>query len=168
MKGEVSSETEVKAPAGAVWEVYGGLQLGQLVDELLPDVLGRIQVLQGDGGVGTIVKLTFPPPQAAAGGPSYMKEMFTKIDNENRIKETELIEGGYKSLGFDLYRMRLEILEKDEATSIIRSTVIYEVNDDDNNQHHASLVSTKPLEIMATVIGNYIANKPGLSPSSVN
>ncbi|XVE90432.1 hypothetical protein DITRI_Ditri20bG0077300 [Diplodiscus trichospermus] len=28
---------------------------------LLSDVIGRVQVLEGNGGVGTLVKITFPP-----------------------------------------------------------------------------------------------------------
>ena len=60
MKGELSEETLVGAPATAVWSVYRGLELGMLVDKLLGHVVGKVEVIEGDGGVGTIVKLTFP------------------------------------------------------------------------------------------------------------
>lgn len=61
MKGKLSAETTVGVAASAMWEVYKGLELGRLVDKLLPDLLGKVEVIEGDGGVGTIVKLTFPP-----------------------------------------------------------------------------------------------------------
>lgn len=60
MKGQQSAETPVAVPASLVWEVYRGLELGRLVYQLLPHVLGKVETLQGHGGVGTIVKLTFP------------------------------------------------------------------------------------------------------------
>jgi hypothetical protein len=60
MKDELSEETWVQAPASAVWSAYRGLELGRLVDKLLGHVVGNVEVIEGDGGVGTIVKLTFP------------------------------------------------------------------------------------------------------------
>ncbi|XVF42898.1 hypothetical protein PTKIN_Ptkin01aG0402900 [Pterospermum kingtungense] len=153
MQGHLSVDTQVSVPAAVVWGVYRGLELGRLVDKLLPDVLGRVQVLEGDGGVGTLVKVTLPPGSPGSG---YFIERFTKVDDENRVKETELVEGGYKALGFDVFRVRLEILEKDSESSmtIIRSSIEYQV--DDKLAEVASHVSTKPLEIMAEAIGKHL------------
>ena len=61
MHGHLSQDTQVGVPVAVVWDVYRGLELGRLVDKLLPDVIGRVQVIEGDGGVGTIIKLTLPP-----------------------------------------------------------------------------------------------------------
>ncbi|OAY41762.1 norbelladine synthase [Manihot esculenta] len=158
MRGLQSVETPVGVPADVVWDAYRGLELGRLVDQLLPDVIGKVEVVQGDGGVGTIVKLTFP---AGTPGVGYLKEIFTKIDDDDRVKETEIIEGGYKDLGFDLFRCRLEIIEKDAESSIIRSTLEYEI--DDTKPELASLVSTKQFEIMAETVGKYLADKKSIS-----
>ncbi|XP_044467459.1 norbelladine synthase-like [Mangifera indica] len=154
MKGKLSAETTVGVAASAMWEVYKGLELGRLVDKLLPDFLGKVEVIEGDGGVGTIVKLTFPPGTPGAG---YMKEIFKTIDEEKRVKETEMIEGGFKALGFEYYKIRLEIIEKNGESSIIKSSVQYEV--DDKLANLASEVTTKPLEIMAEAIGKYLRDQ---------
>ena len=61
MKGSLFHKLEVGLPAGEVWEVYGTLRLAQLVVELLPHVLQKVDVIEGDGGVGTVLHLTFPP-----------------------------------------------------------------------------------------------------------
>ncbi|KAJ6942952.1 S-norcoclaurine synthase 1-like [Populus alba x Populus x berolinensis] len=152
MKDELSEETLVQAPASAVWSAYRGLELGRLVDKLLGHVVGKVEVIEGDGGVGTIVKLTFP---GTSGG--YMKEIFRIMDDEKRVKETEMIEGGYIDLGFDVYRIRLEIIEKDAESTIIRSTVKYEF--DDTKTELASLVTVKPLQTMAEEIGKHVSEK---------
>ncbi|CAK7356193.1 unnamed protein product [Dovyalis caffra] len=143
MKGELSQETVVGAPASAVWSAYRGLELGRLVDELLGHVVGKTEVLEGDGGVGT------------PGG--YLKEIFRIMDDEKRVKETETIEGGYKDLGFDVCRFRLEIIEKDAESSVIRSTIKYEI--DDSKAELVSLLTTKPLQTMAEEIGKYVSEK---------
>ncbi|KAJ4828117.1 hypothetical protein Tsubulata_007167 [Turnera subulata] len=155
MKGHLSADTPVAASASLVWDAYRGLELGRLVTELLGDVIGRAEVVEGDGGVGTIIKLTFPPGTPGAG---YMKEIFRIADEEKRVKESETIEGGFKALGFDQYRIRLEVIEKDAVSSIIRSSVEYEIGDDSKTDL-ASLATTKPLEIMAETIGKYVAQK---------
>ncbi|KAF9685502.1 hypothetical protein SADUNF_Sadunf03G0061300 [Salix dunnii] len=152
MKGELSEETLVGAPATAVWSVYRGLELGMLVDKLLGHVVGKVEVIEGDGGVGTIVKLTFP---GTSGG--YMKEIFRIMDDEKRVKETEIIEGGHLDLGFDVYRVRLEIIERDAESTIIRSTINYEL--DDTKAELASLVTIKPLQTIAEEVGKYVSGK---------
>ncbi|GMI78909.1 hypothetical protein HRI_001560200 [Hibiscus trionum] len=155
MHGQVSQDTPVAVPADLIWDVYRGLELGRLVDKIAPDVLGRVEFLEGDGGVGTIAKFTFPPaPGIPEGG--YMKERFIKVDDENRVKETEVIEGGYKALGFDVVRIRLEILEKDSESCIIRSSIVYE--GDDKLADVVSHVSVKPLETMAEIVGKHLSD----------
>ncbi|KAE8717718.1 MLPputative-like protein [Hibiscus syriacus] len=154
MHGQISSDTPVGVPAALIWDVYRGLELGRLVDKIAPDVLGRVEFLEGDGGVGTIAKLTFPPAPGSAES-VYMKEKFTKIDDENLVKETEIIEGGYKALGFNMVRVRLEIIEKDSESCIVRSSIEYE--GDDKLEDVVSHVSVKPLETMAEIIGKHLS-----------
>ncbi|KAJ0480583.1 putative (S)-norcoclaurine synthase [Helianthus annuus] len=53
----------------------------------------------------------------------YYKEKFTKVDNENMIKETEVVEGGFLDVGFTLYRIRFEIKENpNDDTGLILSS----------------------------------------------
>lgn len=61
MKGKVSHELEVNVPASDAWEVYSTLQLAKLVEKELPQVIYKIDVVEGDGSVGTILKFTFAP-----------------------------------------------------------------------------------------------------------
>ncbi|GMI65944.1 hypothetical protein HRI_000263700 [Hibiscus trionum] len=153
MHGQVSQDTPVGVSAALIWDVYRGLELGRLVDKIASDVIGRVEVLEGNGGVGTVVKLTFPPaPGSAESG--YMKERFTKVDEENRVKETELVEGGYKALGFDVVRIRLEIIEKDSESCVVRSCIEYE--GDDKLVDVVPHVSVKPLETMAEIVAKHL------------
>ncbi|KAK8633050.1 hypothetical protein V6N13_013904 [Hibiscus sabdariffa] len=151
MKGYLSHDFLVEVPAAVVWDVYRGLQLGKLLNQLLRDVIGTVEVVYGDGGVGTILKFTFPP---GTSGPSYMKEVFTKIDDEQRLKEGEIFEGGLKDVGFEVYRQSLQIIEKNDQSSIIRSTVEYEI--DDELHELASLATTKPMEALNEAVGKYL------------
>ncbi|XP_077234292.1 norbelladine synthase-like [Tasmannia lanceolata] len=154
MHGELLHELEVGLPDGVVWEVYGTLELANLVGKLLPNIIEKIELVEGDGGVGTVLLLTFP--KGTPGLTSY-KEKFVMIDNEKRVKDVDVVEGGYLDLGFSLFQIRLEIIEKDVDSSIIRSTIFYEL--DDEHASNASLVNIGALATVAQVIAKHLTDK---------
>ncbi|XP_010908499.1 norbelladine synthase [Elaeis guineensis] len=154
MKGSLFHELEVGLPASEVWEVYGTLRLAQLVVELLPHVIQKVDVIEGDGGVGTVLKVTFAP---GTPGVQFYKEKFVKVDNEKRVKEVLVVEGGFLDLGFRSVLFRLENIEKDSNSSFIKSTIEYEI--DEEHAANASLVTTAFLATMAETISKYLTEK---------
>ncbi|KAK4572236.1 hypothetical protein RGQ29_030604 [Quercus rubra] len=150
MVGQVSHEVEVNVSASEAWELYGTLQFSKLVEEVLSNFIEKIEVIEGDGGVGTIIKLIFAPGTGFTG----CKEKFTKVDNESRVKETEVIEGGFLELGFTLYRDRFEVIKNGNDSCIIRSTIEYELKED--AAANASLVSIEPLANVAELAKNHL------------
>lgn len=60
MKGQVSHELEVNVPAAQAWELYGTIKLAKLVEKE-SDTVEEIEIVEGDGGVGTILHLKFTP-----------------------------------------------------------------------------------------------------------
>ncbi|XP_047069107.1 norbelladine synthase-like [Lolium rigidum] len=151
MKGSLSHEFQTDLRAAEVWEVYGSLLIGQLVPQLLPDMLSKVELVDGDGGVGTVLLLTFPP---GTPGLEFYKEKFVKVDNQNYVKEAIVVEGGFLNYGFTEYLVRFEITGKTEETSVIRSTIEYEVDED--HISNTSLVSTSAVAAIAEAITRYI------------
>ncbi|KAJ7982655.1 S-norcoclaurine synthase-like [Quillaja saponaria] len=138
VSGQVSNELELNVAASDAWGLYGTLGLPKLIEEGLSSVIKKIEVEEGDGGLGTVLQVLYHP----GAGPTDYKEKFTKIDNENRIKEVETIEGGYLDLGFTLYRIRFEVIEKGSDSSIIKSKIEYELKPE--AEANVSLVSIQP------------------------
>ncbi|KAG8066054.1 hypothetical protein GUJ93_ZPchr0004g38190 [Zizania palustris] len=149
MKGSLCHEFETGLPAAEVWEVYGGLRIGYLAPQLVPQVFSKVELVEGDGGVGTVLHVIFSP---GTPGSESLKEKFTKIDNEKYIKETEVIEGGFLDHGFQKYSIRIEIIEKTDSSSVIRSTIDYEVDDESKSGY----ASTSVLATIAEAATNYI------------
>ncbi|MCL7027962.1 hypothetical protein MKW94_023982 [Papaver nudicaule] len=97
-------------------------------------------------------------PAVKLGSPiAYYKEKFMKVDEEKRIKVVDVVEGGYLDVGFSLYRTTFEIVEKDEHSSSVITTIDYEL--DDASAGNAAFVSIKPLEIIVESIGMYLLNE---------
>ncbi|KAK4256109.1 hypothetical protein QN277_009021 [Acacia crassicarpa] len=134
--GSVEQELELGVPAIEAWDLFGTLRFREFAEQEMPKVFQKVELVEGDGGVGTVVKITLAPGTL---GLSPYKDRFTKVDNEKRIKELEVIEGGHLELGFTMFRVRFEVLERGEASSIIKSTIEYQLQEDDvaaNNNGH--------------------------------
>lgn len=85
------------------------------------------------------------------------KEKFTKVDNENYIKEAQAIGGDILKLGFLSYMVRFEVIAKGPDLSVIRSTVEYEV--DDAHPELEAMVSTAPLAATAEKFSEHAKEK---------
>ena len=70
------------------------------------------------------------------------------------MKEIEVIEGGYLDLGFTLFRVRFEIIEKDNDSCIIKSTIEYDVKEE--AIANTSYVNTDLVANIAEVAKNYL------------
>ncbi|KAJ1289753.1 hypothetical protein BS78_02G188300 [Paspalum vaginatum] len=154
MKGSKVHEHDSDVPASELWAIYGTLRAAELLPKLLPHVLAKVEVVSGDGGVGTILQLTFPP--GIPGLESY-KEKFIKVDNENYIKESETIEGDLLKLGFLSYMIRFEVIAKGPNSSVIRSTIDYEI--DDAHPELEAMVSIAPLAATAEKFAEHAKEK---------
>ncbi|WVZ65010.1 hypothetical protein U9M48_014444 [Paspalum notatum var. saurae] len=126
MKGSKVHEHETDVPASELWAIYGTLRAAELLPKLFPHVLAKVELVSGDGGVGTILELIFAP---GIPGLKNYKENFIKVDNENYIKEVQTIECDLLKPGFLSYMVRFEIIAKGPNSSVIRSTIEYEIVD---------------------------------------
>ncbi|XP_071710675.1 norbelladine synthase-like isoform X1 [Rutidosis leptorrhynchoides] len=151
MFGTLSQETEVNVPASKAWALYGSLELGKVV---AGKIFEAVDVVEGAGGTGTILKLTLHPGL----GFKYYTEKFTKVDNENMIKETEAVEGGFLDIGFSLYSVRCEIKEKPDddmgSSCLVKCTIEYEVKDE--FAANVSLVTMDPFVALMSIANEHL------------
>ncbi|KAL4560743.1 hypothetical protein LXL04_032897 [Taraxacum kok-saghyz] len=150
MFGTLSKEVEVKVPSDKAWELYGTIKLGDIAKQ----ILDNLEVIEGDGGVGTIIKVTFKP----GSGISYYKEKYTMIDDEKRVREAEVIEGGHLDFGFTLYRVRIEVKDNlnDEMGSscLVKTTIEYEVKEEAKD--NAKLATIEPFVVLMKLANEHL------------
>ncbi|CAN4113743.1 unnamed protein product [Withania somnifera] len=159
MFGTISEEIEVAVAANEAWKIYGTIQLANLVVKDLPNIVHRVDILEGNGGVGSILKVTFPPGTPLL---TSHKEKFVVIDDEKRVKIAQVVEGGLLDIGFTLYKVKFEVIEKDKETCITKATIEYEVKEE--AVANASFVSIQPfVAIMNLVAKCLIQGKDGSS-----
>ncbi|KAG9452451.1 hypothetical protein H6P81_005355 [Aristolochia fimbriata] len=118
LAGEQSFDQELAFPAADVWNVYGTLKLPELFRKAIPDVQW-----QGNGSVGTTFSITLNPGRL----PNY-KERLVTLDQKQRIKELDVIEGGVRIRDFTFYRIRSRIVENGPNSTVVKNSIRYELN----------------------------------------
>ncbi|KAI3997574.1 hypothetical protein MKX01_029405 [Papaver californicum] len=151
MRYKLINEIDVELSARSIWKVYSSKDLPSLIVKLLPEVFDRIDVLEGNGGVGTVCRIVFPPGSV----PRSYKEMFTKIDHVHRLKEVTQISGGYLAMGVTFYMDSFKIISTGPNSCIIRSITDYEVPDHLADKVN-TLISIEGLVPMAKAIIKYV------------
>ncbi|KAA3467630.1 S-norcoclaurine synthase-like [Gossypium australe] len=120
----LNNELEVNVAASRVWKLYRHLGISMLTAQQLKNVIQNVQVLEGDGGVGTMLKLTFAP-----GNLSYT-ERFIEVNDEKKVKVAKGLEGGCLAIGCSVQIVRFDIVEKTSDSCIIKSDIAYAVKEE--------------------------------------
>ncbi|RZC92180.1 hypothetical protein C5167_000030 [Papaver somniferum] len=60
MRYRLINELEVAASANDVWALFASNDAPKLLVQLLPGVFERIEILEGDGGEGSILRIVYP------------------------------------------------------------------------------------------------------------
>ncbi|KAF8379051.1 hypothetical protein HHK36_028478 [Tetracentron sinense] len=154
MRGQVYNDLEVGASAEEVWAVYSSPELPRLIVELQPGVFEKIDIVQGNGRVDTVLHVVLAQGLPE---PREWKEKFMKIDHKERTKVVRQIEGGYLGLGFRFYEIIFKIIAKDEHSCIIRSTTAFDI--EESFEANASLINASSMWGMAKAISNYVMQK---------
>lgn len=68
-----------------------------------------------------------------------------------------MVEGGYLDIGFTLYRVWFESIQKSKKSCITRSIVEYDLKED--VAANTSMVSIQPLVMVMEAAANYLMNK---------
>jgi hypothetical protein len=61
MFGQVEHELELHVPASEAWDLFSGLRIGKVLEKEMSDKFQKVELFEGDGGVGTILKVIFTP-----------------------------------------------------------------------------------------------------------
>ncbi|KAK9144288.1 hypothetical protein Sjap_004191 [Stephania japonica] len=153
MRGHVTNELDVDLPADDVWAVYRSPDLPKLIVELQPGVFEKLDIVEGDGGVGTVLHIILA---SGVEGPREWNEEFVEINDETRTKVVRQVKGGFLDIGFQLYEDVFKIIERGPCSCTIDSSVFFQV--EDKFESNASLITADSSWEMAKAIANYALN----------
>ncbi|KAL0282911.1 UNVERIFIED_CONTAM: hypothetical protein Sangu_0729200 [Sesamum angustifolium] len=116
----------------------------------------EIEVKQSRGRRPRLTKEGDDGLKTGTTGPSSFKEKFAVVDDERRVKVSEVVEGGYLDMGFTLYRICMEVIEKEgqKGECIVRGSIEYELKEE--AAANAALVSIEPVVAVMQVAADYL------------
>ncbi|KAK9109113.1 hypothetical protein Sjap_017173 [Stephania japonica] len=158
IKKELKHHLEVPVSADEIWAVYSSPDLAKhLLEQLLPGVFEKVKILEGDGGVGTVLLLKFPQACDKDSAAFLCGEVYDSRQRE-AIEGGGDGQGGYLDMGCTFYMDTIHVIAKGPDSCIIASKVNYEVPNEEIEKKVAPYISTEALEAMANVITNYVMN----------
>ncbi|CAN1775411.1 Phytohormone-binding protein [Linum perenne] len=125
MLKEVKSQIQVSVDLEILWKSLTK-DLHIVVPKILPDKVKDVQVLQGDGGLGTILLFNFT---SAEGVMNYQKEKIVEFDETRHRIGLEVTKGGHRDHGFSFYKTTFQLTAatgEEQRETVVDVTVTYE------------------------------------------
>ncbi|CAN1154154.1 Phytohormone-binding protein CSBP [Linum perenne] len=121
MLKEVKSQIKVSVDLEILWKSLTK-DLHIVVPKILPDKVKDVQVLQGDGGLGTILLFNFTSV-------NYQKEKIVEFDETRHRIGLEVTKGGHRDHGFSFYKTTFQLTAatgEEQRETVVDVTVTYE------------------------------------------
>ncbi|KAJ7980321.1 Major allergen d 1 [Quillaja saponaria] len=124
--GVFTDETEISSaiPPARLFKAFV-LQADNLIPKILPHAISSIEIIEGDGGPGTIKKINF------AQGNGYLKHKIDSVDKENLIDNYSLIGGDGLSEKLEKISFNIKFLASGEGTLVKRTSTFHTKGDSD-------------------------------------
>ncbi|KAH7676462.1 Bet v I type allergen protein [Dioscorea alata] len=133
--GSFTHETTSSVAPDRLWKA--AILDHELIPKLCSEQIASLELLEGDGGVGTITKLTLTP---AANAPfSYVKEKVDVLDHENKVYKYGAVEGGLLGVRFNSCSFEIKLAPSHEGGTIGKLICHYDT------LHEMRLIATEKI-----------------------
>lgn len=87
----------------------------------------------------------------------WYKEKVIRLDHDKLIKEVDVVEGGVLNFGFTFFQTRFKILSNGANQCIVKSSVIYEI--EDKYVDNEKMATADDLATIALAVEEYLKKK---------
>ncbi|PKU84613.1 Ribonuclease 1 [Dendrobium catenatum] len=145
MASKIELQTEFNVGFEALWNALTKDKL-DVLHKAAPHLLTDSQVLEGDGGLGTLVSIKIG--DAAAHIPPF-KEKIVEFDEAGHFVSFQGIEGGFLQLGFASYKVSFKLDDLEENKTLVKTTINYELDKEIDG-------TTQVVKDITNIIGEYL------------
>ncbi|XP_004515396.1 phytohormone-binding protein-like [Cicer arietinum] len=91
--------------------------------KVIPNIVKDVQLIDGDGGVGTTLIFNFFPGVSPI---NYQRERIAEFDELTHEIGLEVIEGGYLSQGLSFYQTNFQLSQIEEDKTLVNVKISYD------------------------------------------
>ncbi|CAN0826456.1 Phytohormone-binding protein CSBP [Linum grandiflorum] len=149
---EIRSQSKVRVDLDILWKSLTK-DLHVVVPKSIPDKVKDIQVLHGDGGVGTILIFNFTPGRDnfTDMAPRYQKEEIVEFDETRHRIGLEVVKGGHRDHGFSFYKTTFQLSGLEQGETVVDVTVTYEYEKEINDSEMSSRTISHTLQFLRSM-----------------
>ncbi|XP_028779872.1 phytohormone-binding protein-like [Neltuma alba] len=139
MAKEFKTQTAVSVELETLWQALSK-DLATIAPNVNPQLVKDVQVIEGDGGVGTILLFTLCPRASTVG---YQKERISELDVVSHEIGIEVVEGGYLNRGFSYFKTMFQLSAKpSEDQTLVNVKIYYESESEEISEQIKAAEST--------------------------
>ncbi|RDX63655.1 Phytohormone-binding protein, partial [Mucuna pruriens] len=122
---DFNTQTEVSVGLEVLWAALSK-DFINISPKVLPNIVKDVQVIEGDGRVGTILIFNFLSDVS----PNYQREKITEFDEISHKIGLQVIEGGYLNHGLSYYKTSFQLSAIGENKTLVHVQISYDHESD--------------------------------------
>ncbi|CAI9283605.1 unnamed protein product [Lactuca saligna] len=112
---EDTAQVKVAVPIKDLWKAMSS-DIRHITTKILPDIVEEVELLEGDGGFGSILVFKFFPHVPKV---SFQRERIVEFDESLHQIALEILEGGHLDHGFSSYTTGFKLTAVGEGETLI-------------------------------------------------
>ncbi|KAM0988182.1 hypothetical protein ACFX13_012397 [Malus domestica] len=130
------------------------LDIDNLIPKIAPQAIKTVEILEGDGGVGTIKKVSFGEGSEY----NYIKHKVEGIDKDNFVYSYSLIEGDVISDKLEKISYEIKLVASGTGSSIKNISHYHTKGDVEIKEEHVKAGKDKALGLFKLIESHLLAN----------
>ncbi|CAL0333775.1 unnamed protein product [Lupinus luteus] len=136
MVKEFQTKAELNVRLETLWEAMSKDLF--ITQKVIPNVVKDVKVIEGDGGLGTILHITVNPDVSSIG---YQKEKIVDLDENTHEFGLEVIEGGHLNQGLSYYKTSFQLSAIGETQTLVSVKISYDYKPNIEESDHSMKTS---------------------------
>ncbi|PIA25980.1 hypothetical protein AQUCO_10200033v1 [Aquilegia coerulea] len=122
MRNEAKTRVEVQVGVEVLWKALAK-DMKFILPKVVPNLVKDVELLEGDGGLGTIMLLNFGSDVKNV---RYQKEKIVEFDEEQHKLGIQVVGGGHLDLGYTSYQTSFQLTETGKTQTQVDISVVYD------------------------------------------
>ncbi|KAG8364981.1 hypothetical protein BUALT_Bualt18G0055100 [Buddleja alternifolia] len=129
MRRQEKGQVKVKIGVEVIWRALAK-DFKSVVPSSIPNLVKDVEMLEGDGGFGTVYLFNFGP---GVPNMSYQKEKIVEFDESQHRIALQVIEGGRLDVGFTFHKATFQLTATGDSETMVDLKVDFETESQETN-----------------------------------
>ncbi|XP_019450766.1 PREDICTED: phytohormone-binding protein-like [Lupinus angustifolius] len=150
---ELNTQAELNVGLEALWETISKDLF--ITQKVIPNVVKDVKLIEGDGGIGSILHFTFNPDVTPI---SYQREKIVELNEITHEIGLQVVEGGHLNQGLSYYKTSFQLSAIGEVQTLVNVKISYDHDSDIQESNSHSMKTSDFVLFYLRCLEKYILN----------